>query len=52
MQARYEILASCLAELQRVGVLDTASLSPLPYSQLPAHAHVVSPLKMAVPGLW
>ena len=40
MQARYEILASCLGELHRVGVLDPASPMPLPFSQLPAQPQV------------
>ena len=31
LQARYEILRSCLAELQRAGILARASPSPLPY---------------------
>lgn len=31
LQARYEILRSCLAELQRVGILAQNSAAPLPY---------------------
>ena len=35
-QARYDILATCVLELHRVGILDSASPTPLPHSQLPA----------------
>lgn len=34
LQARYEILRSCMAELQRVGILAPQSYSPLPYAML------------------
>ncbi len=34
LQARYEILRSCMAELQRVGILAAESYSPLPYAML------------------
>ena len=34
-QARYDILATCVLELHRVGILDSASPTPLPHSQLP-----------------
>ena len=32
VQARYEILRSCLAELQRVGVLGSSAPAPPPYT--------------------
>ena len=32
VQARYEILRSCLAELQRVGVLSSSAPAPPPYT--------------------
>lgn len=34
-QARYEILASCCAELQRAGILAAASPLPPPFAKLP-----------------
>lgn len=34
-QARYEILASCCAELQRAGLLAAASALPPPFAMLP-----------------
>lgn len=34
LQARYEILRSCLLELHRVGILDKESATPLPFGQL------------------
>ena len=45
-QARYDILASCVLELHRVGILDRASPTPLPHSQLPA------PIRWAVLSDW
>ena len=49
-QARYEILASCCAEMQRAGILAPASPPPPPFAQLPSPVVPACTVAAALPA--